>query len=115
MALTRALRLACASCAVLALASLSPLAAAADELSVSRAKERAAKFAENTCAHDKSCARAGVKSCRRQSPHIVLCRIFDHRKTEAQGRFVCTRLVRLALDDSQIHRVSVTGVSNWDC
>jgi hypothetical protein len=99
---------------VLALGSLSPLAAAADQLAISRAKERAAKFAESTCAHDKSCARAGVKSCRRQGPHIVLCRIFDHRKTEAQGRFVCTRLVRLALD-TRTHHVPVTGVSNWDC
>lgn len=114
MALTRAFPIACASCVVVALASLSPLAAVADGLSVSRAKERAAKYAENTCVHDKSCARAGVKSCRRQSAHIVLCRIFDHRKTEAQGRFVCTRLVRLAFDP-RTHHVPVTGVSNWDC
>jgi hypothetical protein len=114
VALTRVLRIACAGCAVLVLASLFPLAAGADELSVSRAKERAAKYAESTCAHDKSCARASVKSCRRQSRHVVLCRVFDHRKTEAQGRFVCTRLIRLSLDP-RTHRVPVTGVSSWDC
>jgi hypothetical protein len=91
-----------------------PAPAASDRLPISVARERAAAFAENTCAHDKSCAGSGVKSCRRQSRRVVLCRIFDHRKTDEQGRFVCTRLVRLS-KDPKTHRVPVTGVSNWDC
>ena len=44
----------------------------------------------------------------------MLCRIFDHRKTDEQGNFVCTRLIRLALDP-RTRRVPVTGVSDWDC
>jgi hypothetical protein len=113
VALTRSLCIAGASWVVLTL-TVAPLAAATDKLPISVARERAARFAENTCSHDKSCARSGVKSCRRHSAHIVLCRIFDHRKTEAQGRFVCTRLVRLALD-TRTNRVPVTGVSSWHC
>ncbi len=84
------------------------------KLPMSVARERAAAYAENTCAHDKSCASSGVRNCRRQSDHIVLCRIFDHRKTDEQGNFVCTRLVRLALEPRS-RRVPVTGVSDWEC
>jgi len=91
-----------------------PLAAASDKLPISVARERAATFAENTCSHDKHCARSGVKGCRRQSDRVVICRIFDQRKTDEQGSFVCTRLIRLALDP-QTRRVPVTGVSDWDC
>jgi hypothetical protein len=111
--LTRPLRIALVNLTALTLV-LSSVAAAADTLPIPRARERATDFAKSTCAHDKSCARAGVLRCRRQTDHIVLCRIFDHRKTEAQGSFVCTRLVRLALKPRS-HRVQVTGVSDWAC
>lgn len=83
------------------------------KLSIPAARERASTFAENTCAHDTSCHNAGVQSCRRQSDRIVLCRIFDHRKTEEQGNFVCTRLIRLALKPGG--RIPVTGVGDWSC
>lgn len=88
-------------------------ASAGEKLSIPAARERAAVFAENTCAHDKSCHDAGVQNCRRQSDRVVLCRIFDHRKTEEQGNFVCTRLIRLALKPSG--RIPVTGVGDWSC
>ena len=98
--------------AVLMLLAAGP-ANAGEKLSIPAARERAAAFAENTCAHDKSCHDAGVQSCRRQSDRIVLCRIFDHRKTEEQGNFVCTRLIRLALKPGG--RIPVTGVGDWSC
>jgi hypothetical protein len=87
---------------------------AGEGLSLPLARARAAAFAENTCSHDKSCARSGVQGCRRLADRVVLCRIFDHRRTEAQGSFLCRRLVRLALKPRQ-HRVPVTGVSGWEC
>jgi hypothetical protein len=110
--LNRRLRLLITSLAMFLLVALP--AEGADKLPIPAAREKALTFAENICAHDKSCANAGVQSCRRLSDRIVLCRIFDHRKTEKQGNFVCTRLVRLALKPGS-HRVSVTGVGDWSC
>ena len=88
-------------------------AGAGEKLTIPAARERAAAFAENTCRHDKNCHDAGVQSCRRQSDRVVLCRIFDHRRTERQGNFLCTRLIRLALKPSG--RIPVTGVGDWSC
>jgi hypothetical protein len=112
MALRRRLTGILAIGAVLALGAQPALAAAT--LSISRAHDRAERFAENTCRHDKSCTRSGVLACRRHAPRVVLCRIFDRRETEAQGNFRCTRIVRLSLDPRR-NRVRVTGVSNWQC
>lgn len=108
----RLLRASIATGAVLAFVVCS--AAVAARLPISVAKERSAAFADHTCAHDKSCVESGVLNCRRQSRHIVFCRIFDRRKTEAQGGFVCSRLIRLALNPRS-HRVPVTGISRWNC
>jgi hypothetical protein len=93
---------------------VAPPASAGEKLSIPVARERAATFAESTCAHDDSCAGSGVQNCRRLSDRVVLCRIFDHRKTAEQGNFACTRLVRLALKPPS-RRVDVTGVGDWDC
>lgn len=98
--------------AALLLGSAGP-ASAGEKLTIPAARERAAGFAENTCAHDASCHRAGVRDCRRQSDRVVLCRIFDHRKTEEQGNFVCTRLIRLGMKPNG--RIPVTGVGDWSC
>lgn len=108
----RLLRASIATGAVLAFVVCS--AAVAARLPISVAKERSAAFAKRTCAHDESCVESGVLNCRRQSRHIVLCRIFDRRRTEAQGGFVCSRLIRLALNPRS-HRVPVTGISRWNC
>jgi hypothetical protein len=89
-------------------------ASAGERLSIPAARERAAAFAERTCAHDASCASSGVQNCRRLSDRVVLCRIFDHRKTSEQGNFVCTRLTRLALQLPS-RKIPVTGVGDWDC
>ena len=110
--MSRRLCLLLLSCFVFATAALP--AEAGVKLTIPAARERAAAFAANTCAHDKSCAGSGVRGCRRHSERVVLCRIFDHRKTEEQGNFVCTRLVRLALKPPS-PRVLVTGLSDWAC
>lgn len=89
-------------------------AAAAVKLPISTAADKAFIFAKKTCAHDKNCVRYGVTNCRRQSLHVVLCRIFDERSTEAQGRYDCTRLVRVALDPVS-YRIVVTGQAPWQC
>lgn len=104
--------------ALLAGASLllisAPPAMAGEQLSIPAARERAAAFAESTCRHDGSCHNAGVQNCRRLADRVALCRIFDHRKTDEQGNFLCTRLVRLALQSPK-PGVRVTGVSDWTC
>ena len=89
-------------------------AQAGEKLSIPAARERAEKYAAKTCEHDQSCAKAGVQSCRRHSDRVVLCRVFDHRRTDEQGNFVCTRLVRLSLKP-KTGRIPVTCVSDWDC
>jgi hypothetical protein len=91
-----------------------PAAAGGKKLTIPAARERAAKYAATTCKHDESCAKAGVKNCRRHSRRVVLCRVFDHRKTEEQGNFLCTRWVRLSLRPKS-GRIPVTGVSDWRC
>jgi len=108
----RALRIALATAALFACLALP--AQAGERLSISAARERAENYAETTCKHDSSCAKAGVKNCRRHSARVVLCRIFDHRKTEEQGNFVCTRLVRFSLMP-KTGKIPVTGVSDWSC
>jgi hypothetical protein len=110
---TRAARIAIAGLLVAVLVAV-PAFAAAERLSMSRAHDRAESYAESTCAHDKSCADSGVLECRRQGDRVVLCRIYDHRRTDGQGNFRCTRLVRLSLQP-RTHRVPVTGVGGWDC
>jgi hypothetical protein len=97
-------------------AALAALAApaAALRLEIERASDRSVGFAEQTCQRDKLCVRAGVVSCRRQSPHVVLCRIFDERRTLVQGRYRCERLIRLTLDPRS-RRLPVTGLGRWRC
>jgi len=109
---TRALRIALAAAALFAFLALP--AQAGEKLTIADARERAEKYAATTCEHDKACAKAGVQNCRRHSDRVVLCRIYDHRKTEDQGNFLCTRLVRLSLKP-KTGKIPVTGVSDWSC
>jgi hypothetical protein len=89
-------------------------AIAAVKLPVQTAANKSFIFAKHTCAHDGNCVRYGVTNCHRQSLHVVICRIFDERSTEAQGRYHCTRLIRVALDPVTF-RIVVTGQGNWEC
>lgn len=102
--------------AVVALLALSavPTLAAGKKLTIPAARERAAQYADTTCKHDDSCAKAGVQNCKRHSDRVVLCRIYDHRKTQEQGNFLCKRWVRLSLQP-KTGRIPVTGVSDWSC
>lgn len=101
--------------AVLALTwALAIPAVAAVKLPVQTAADKSFIFAKHTCAHDKNCVRYGVTNCHRQSLHVVICRIFDERSTEAQGRYQCTRLIRVALDPVT-YRILVTGQGDWQC
>ena len=88
--------------------------AAALRLEIDRATERSLDFAERTCTRDHQCIRSGVLNCRRQAPKVVLCRIFDERRTHVQGRYRCERLIRLSLDP-RTQRVPITGLGRWHC
>jgi hypothetical protein len=94
--------------------ALCPVAGAATTLSIPAAREKAAQFAESTCAQDQSCIRNGVLNCRRDTPHVAFCRIFLQRHTKAQGRYTCNRLIRLSMDP-KTHRIPVTGLGHWHC
>ena len=111
----RAMRVAAAAVSVCAVLSILAMpAVAAVQLPVQLAAEKAFIFAKHTCAHDHNCVRYGVENCRRQSLHVVLCRIMDERSTPVQGRYKCTRLARVALDPYD-YRIKVTGISPWQC
>ncbi|MDX6603921.1 MAG: hypothetical protein QOF23_430 [Solirubrobacterales bacterium] len=102
---------------IASLAALSVLAlpaVAADDLSISAAAGKSAVFAEHTCAHDKLCVDHGVSNCYRQDPRVVFCRIVIQRHTEAQGKYRCSRLIRLGFIP-KTHRVPVTGLGRWHC
>ncbi len=101
--------------AALALTSvMAAPATAAVKLPIATAADKAFLFAKRTCAHDKNCVRYGVTNCRRQSLHVVLCRIFDERSTESQGKYDCSRLVRVVLDPVT-YRIVITGRGDWQC
>lgn len=113
MAVSRSVILASVLLVTLALPTASALAAGA-KLSIDAATERSARFAERICDRDRNCIRHGVLNCKRQSRRVALCRIFDVRKTRVQGRYECSRLIRVALDPAS-GRVPVTGLGRWHC
>jgi hypothetical protein len=84
------------------------------KLEIERARGRSLDFAERTCRRDPHCVRSGVRNCRRQARKVVLCRIFDERRTRVQNRYRCERLIRLALDP-RTRRVPITGLGRWHC
>jgi hypothetical protein len=105
------------SIGVAALATLSVLAmpaGAAGDLSISAAAEKSAVFAEHTCAHDDQCVGHSVSNCYRQRPRVVFCRIVIRRHTDAQGKYRCSRLIRLGFNP-KTHRIPVTGLGRWHC
>ena len=103
------------SMATLALAgALAVPAGAAVQLTVQGAADKSMNYASNTCNHDPHCVRYGVTNCRRQSLHVVLCRIAVERATAGQGDYSCTKLVRVALNLYD-YRTVVTGDGDWSC
>jgi hypothetical protein len=105
--------MALALCATIVLLA-QPAAALGLKLTIERAGDRSADFAARTCDRDEHCIAHGVLNCHRQGRHVVLCRIFDDRRTEVQGRYRCSRLIRLSLDPRS-RRVPVTGLGHWQC
>ena len=97
-----------------AMAALAAPAVAELTLTVPNANERSADFAERICARDELCVRHGVMNCRRQSARVILCRIFDERDTQIQGRYQCNRQVRVSLDP-KTRRRPITGIGDWHC
>lgn len=112
----RALRLCIVLAACLALVCAGQ-AGAAGKLPIPVAAKRAEAFAAQTCEHDDNCARSGVSNCKRQKPRVVLCRIFLHRRTAAQGHYRCTRLIRLVPAQDKLHpmHAKLNGVGRWSC
>ncbi|HEY5976642.1 MAG TPA: hypothetical protein VIT85_02190 [Solirubrobacterales bacterium] len=100
--------------AVLALGAVLAVPAGALELEIDRASDRSVEFAQRTCDRDRYCVRQGVLNCRRHSPRVALCRIFNERRTPVQGSYRCDRLIRLSLDPRS-RRVPVTGLGRWHC
>jgi hypothetical protein len=101
-----------ASCMLLGTAAMPAVAAV--KLPVQTAANKAFVFAKHTCSHDFHCVRYGIRNCNRQSLHVVLCRMYVDRKTNAQGNYTCQKLVRVAVDPFD-YRVVVTGNGNWAC
>lgn len=102
----------------LAAASGSALGAAsalAHVLSVERASAKARSYAHRACDADRRCDRYGVKSCRRRKAHVVICDVFNDRDTSAQGRYRCSRLVRVAYTSADSRRPAITGFGDWRC
>lgn len=112
MPASRNFGIALALCAVLG--ALAAPAMGELTLTVGDAAERSADFAERICARDAHCVRHGVMNCRRQSARVVLCRIFDERDTQIQGRYLCNRQVRVSLDP-KTRRRPITGLGGWHC
>jgi hypothetical protein len=108
----RLISLALATFAVLGVLALPAVAAV--KLPIQTAADKSFIFAKHTCAHDSQCVKYGVTNCRRISLHVVFCRIFDERSTEAQGRYDCQKLVRVALNPINF-AVQVTGQGDWQC
>jgi hypothetical protein len=93
---------------------LAGVAGASQALTIPLAAQKAERFAERTCDHDRHCIRHGVLNCHRQSPNVVLCRIFDERSTRVQGRYECNRLIRF-VHDPETGRAPITGLGHWHC
>jgi hypothetical protein len=90
-------------------------AAGAVKLTVESGADRSLMYAEHTCDHDPHCVKYGITNCSRQALHVVLCRIFLERATADQGRYACTKLVRVALDPYDPIRAAVTGTGPFSC
>jgi hypothetical protein len=84
------------------------------KLTITRASERAEMFAESTCKQDANCVGSGVLNCHRKGRLVVHCRIFDDRRTDAQGSYRCNREIRMVMDPDT-RRAPVNGLGRWHC
>ena len=104
--------------ATLAAVSLSAVLAAtapAHQLTIRAASTKAFYYANRACNVDRYCDRYGLLNCYRQAAHVVICRIVNDRDTPAQGRYRCTRLVRVAYRSPSSRKPTLTGFGRWQC
>ncbi len=111
MGILRSLVVIAILCAMLALPAESLGGA---KLPLPAASEKAAEFAENTCHRDEGCTGHGVSNCHRERARLAFCHIYIKRSTQVQGKYKCTRLIRLALIPHTRH-AKVTGLGHWHC
>ena len=89
--------------------------APAHKLTIRAAAVKAAYYANRACNVDRYCDRFGLVGSRRQSLHVVIINIFNDRNTPAQGRYRCTRLVRVAYRTPSSRKPVLTGFGKWNC
>src|SRR5262245_9544660 len=109
----RVLLLAVGVCSLLVVLA-GPASGDPPKLTIPRASEKAADFADRTCKRDDSCVDSGVLNCHRKGNLVVHCRIFDERHTDAQGNYRCNREIRMVMD-ADTHRTPVNGLGRWHC
>jgi hypothetical protein len=97
----------------IALALTPGTAGSAPRLALPVAAEKARDYVKRTCSRDIHCVRSGVLNCHRKRPRVAFCRVFIRRDTRFQGRYQCSRLIRLAPSSARTARV--TGLGAWSC
>ena len=101
--------------AALAAGLVAAPSASAHKLTIKAAATKAFYYAQRACNVDQYCDRFGLVRARRQSLHVVIVTIFNDRTTPAQGRYRCTRLVRVAYRSGFSNKPTITGFSKWNC
>jgi hypothetical protein len=104
-----------AALAAIAVSALFATNAAAHFLSIKAAATKSFYYSHRACASDPACDRYGVLNCERQQAHVVICEIFTDRNTVAQGRYRCTRDVRVAYRSNYSYKPTITGFGDWNC
>lgn len=105
----------CAALAAVAVSAVFATNAAAHFLSIKSAATKSFYYSHRACRTDPACDRYGVLTCDRQQPRVVICTIFTDRNTVAQGRYRCTRDVRVAYRSAYSYKPTITGFSDWNC
>jgi hypothetical protein len=104
-----------AALAAVAVSAVAVENASGHELSIKAAATKSFYYSHRACNVDPACDRYGVLKCERQQAHVVICEIFTDRNTAAQGRYRCTRDVRVAYRCSCSTKPTITGFSEWRC
>ena len=104
-----------AATAAIAVSAIWATSAFAHLLTIRAAQTKSFYYAHRACNVDRYCDRYGVRTCRRQQAHVVICDIFNDRDTPAQGRYRCFRLVRVSYRTPYSTKPTLTGFGNWRC
>ena len=104
-----------AALAAVAVSATFAASAAGHLLPIHAAATKSFYYAKRACNVDRLCDRYGVLACKRQQAHVVICNIFNDRDTPAQGRYRCTKLVRVAYRYPTSVKPVLTGFGDWKC